>query len=280
MTRLGLIGAGRWGKNIIRTLESFPGAKLARIAGRQDWQQAAHARDLDGLIIATPPASHFEIAQTAVEAGLPVLVEKPVTMEPGQARALLDLAQRRRVLVMVDQLFLFHPAYTALKEKARELGPIKSISSWGGNWGPFRQDVSPLWDYAPHDIYLCLDLLEARPSSVHAQLKASREVEGGRGENWLLQLDFKSGAGAELHSNNLSDKKQRRLEVYFETQALVFDDQAGAKLVLHELKGGALGPGQALKTDSNAPLNAVLRTFIESIQTGNRDLSGLRLAVD
>lgn len=295
MTRLGLIGAGRWGKNIIRTLSSFPGARLTRVASRNpetsklagrgcavspDWRELIGAGDLDGLIIASPPASHAQIAEAAIAAGLPVLVEKPLTMDPGQAHDLLESAARRKALIMVDHIFLFHPAYAALKKKSGELGPIKSISSWGGNWGPFRPDVSTLWDYAPHDVSLCLDLMGAKPAGIGAQRQKTRRVNAGLGEEWLIDLDFKGGVRARLHASNLAEKKQRRLEVSFKNQALVFDDLAQPKLALHPLQGSALGPGKALKTAPTPPLNMVLQTFVKALKNKNKNLSSLRLAVD
>src|SRR5229473_890850 len=101
--RLGLIGAGRWGRNYLRTIAATPGVRLARLASRNpdsvrlapadcavtpDWRDLLDRNALDGVIIATPAALHAEMALAAMDAGLPVLVEKPLTMDIAQARAL------------------------------------------------------------------------------------------------------------------------------------------------------------------------------------------------
>ena len=134
--RLGLVGAGRWGRSFLLTVPTVAGARLSRIASGNpetrglvprgcvvvpDWREVACARDLDGVIIATPPRLHAEMARAALAAGLAVLVEKPLTMDSGEARGLLGLASELGGLVLVDHTHLFHPGYGVLKERAREL---------------------------------------------------------------------------------------------------------------------------------------------------------------
>jgi len=119
--KLGLIGLGRWGRNCMATMRTIPGLRLARAADPDpsthtwvnggevalDWRDLLEAGDLDGIIVATPPRHHVEIARAAVEAGLPVLVEKPLALSSGEAAGLLALAEELGGFVLVDHIHLF-----------------------------------------------------------------------------------------------------------------------------------------------------------------------------
>lgn len=292
--RLGLIGAGPWGRNYIRTIKGLEGTVLARVASRNpatrglvpdacevtdDWRKVAQAKDLDGVIVACPPALHAEMAGTTLEAGLPVLVEKPLTTDLAQARELLKAAAIARGLVLVDHIFLFHPAYQHLKECARGLGAVRSIVSIGANWGPFRKDVTPLWDYGPHDVAMCLDLMGQDPVSGEASRRSSREPGG---EIVHLRLTFPKDVTAEITVGNIMKEKHRAFTVFFEKNALVFDDQKDPKLALHRLdaKGELVLPGEPLSHSPEKPLDRVLKSFLSAIAEGSKDLSSLKLGVD
>jgi predicted dehydrogenase len=142
--RLGLIGLGSWGRNYVATLQDFPGAKLTRVATRnpdapalagpkckiqEDWRELLKAKDLDGVIITSPAPLHAEQLDAALDAGLPVLIEKPLTLDSSQAKRLLEKAKKKKGYVLVDHIYLFHPAYEELKNRAKALGPIKKIVS-------------------------------------------------------------------------------------------------------------------------------------------------------
>ncbi|MEE1569456.1 MAG: Gfo/Idh/MocA family oxidoreductase, partial [Alphaproteobacteria bacterium] len=124
--RLGLIGAGRWGRVYMNTLDHMADVTLNALASsnpqsrdlvgenvdlHEDWRDFINAGGVDGVIVATPPAAHGEIVRAALEAGLPVLVEKPLTLDVDEAKALRDLAERTDGLVMVDHIHLFSPAF-------------------------------------------------------------------------------------------------------------------------------------------------------------------------
>ena len=132
--RLGVIGAGRWGRNIIRTLRGMSAADLAWVASRnptarefagrgctveEGWRGLLRRPGIDGIAIATPPALHAEMTAAAISAGLPVFVEKPLTCDVGEAERLLDLAAARRGYVLVDHVHLFSHAYRELKAGCR-----------------------------------------------------------------------------------------------------------------------------------------------------------------
>jgi predicted dehydrogenase len=296
--RLGLIGAGRWGRIFIETLQRFEAANLVRLASTnphsqqlvgdpcvisQDWREVAGAGDIDGVIIATPPTLHAEMAHAAIAAGNPVLVEKPLTMDVGQARVLLDFAESRAAIVHVDHVHLYHPAYRALKHEGLALGPLHAIRSGAGNQGPVRPDASVLWDWGPHDVAMCLDLMGEKPTSVSARLCERCQVEGGEGESIALQLTFAGGVKADIELSNMLKKKKRFLAAHYDHESLIYDACARDMLVREPRPDDAKClPEEATIIDvpDTQALDQVLKDFSMAILKAEVDLAGLRLGLD
>lgn len=302
LLRLGLIGAGPWGRNYIRTIAEMPGLTLSRLCSRnpesramagaacectEDWRAIISPGDIDGLIIATPPALHAEIAEAAMGAGIPPLIEKPLTLDLKSALRLARRAEEAGIPAMVNHIHLFHPAYRRLKQEAAALGPLLAIRSEGGNRGPFRPDTPPLWDYGPHDMALCLDLLQGEPETIEAKRERSGETEEGYGEVVAIWMAFAGGVRAHIRSGNLMDRKRRWLGVYFEKEVLVFDDLAKDKLRRHPgftVSGNGEPPvpedaGTPVPVADTPPLAAALGAFAAAIRGENPPEAGLDLAV-
>ncbi|MEK6710852.1 MAG: Gfo/Idh/MocA family oxidoreductase [Nitrospinota bacterium] len=299
--RLGLIGAGRWGRAYIRTLQGLPGLQLARLCSANpesrslvdpscqitsDWREVARAPDLDGVIVATPPALHARMTEAAVRAGHPVMVEKPLTLDHGEARRLQAVVERAGVPVLVDHIHLFHPAYQALKREAARLGPVRAIRSEGGNWGPFREDTTSLWDYGPHDLALCLDLLGRSPLRIAARQEEARLTPEGWGENYSLDLEFSGNVRAAVRVGKGFPEKRRAFAAFFKGSALVFDDLAPHKLVRHE---GAFagdpppfpeGPGAPLPVEEGLPLTRAVEAFARGVRGESLENFGVGLGVE
>lgn len=286
--RLGLIGAGRWGRNYVRTVASLPQVRLARLASRNpesarlvpadcaifaDWRELLDPRALDGVIVATPPRLHAEMAWRAIDAGLPVLVEKPFTLNVAQARSVRDRAVARGVLVMVGHTQLYHPAYRALKSMQPQYGRIREIRAEAGNLGPYRPDVSVLWDWGAHDVAMCLDLVGAMPSRAGATVVERKSVEDGIGETVEVEFAFPDGASASLRLSNLTQKR-RRFAVACERALLVYDDLAAQKLVVTE--GGG---GRAIGIADDLPLGIAVSEFAEAIAARSRNTTSVELGV-
>ena len=286
--RLGLLGGGRWGRNYIRTIAASADVRLARLASRNpdsanlvtpdcvifaDWREMLDARALDGVIVATPPRLHAEMALRAIDAGLPVLIEKPMTMSATAARAVLQLARERGVLAMVGHLHLFSPAYRMLKAMQPAFGSIRAVRGDAGSQGPYRPDVPVLWDWGAHDIAMCLDLHGASPVRVQATHLETREVEHGVGESVAVELAFANDAAASLRWSNMTDRR-RRLEVECDRATLIYDDQAAQKLVVSEN-----GRDRAISIASDLPLNILVSEFAAAIVARKCDLSSLELGV-
>ena len=294
--RLGLIGAGRWGRVYMNTLDHMADVTLNALASsnpqsrdlvgenvdlHEDWRDFINAGGVDGVIVATPPAAHGEIVRAALEAGLPVLVEKPLTLDVDEARALCDLAERNSGLVMVDHIHLFSPAFRALKKEAAELGPVRHMESEAGNHGPFRKETPILWDWGTHDISMCLDLMGETPSRVSARCQEMRETGEGSGAVFNLRLGFgdgdTNGVTAGIRIGNLMPGKRRRFCAAFDDGILIYDDLAADKLSFvpasdeTEIRAIAVAPAP--------PLTCAVREFTQAIAAGSRSRESLQLGL-
>lgn len=288
--RLGLIGAGPWGRRLIENINRVAGARLTRLASRnplsrslvgadcrvsEDWRRLTAADDLDGLFIATPSPRHATMGLAAVKAGIPVFVEKPLALSVPRAQALRRAARKRKCLVMVGHIHVYSAAYQTLKRLAKARGAVQRIESIGGNYGPFRCDTPPLWDYGSHDLALCLDLLGERPLVVHAERLQSAVTSNGFGEWVLINLEFPSGARACIEVGNLMREKKRRFTVQFSDGQLVYDDLAADKLV--NLPQG--GEPEPIDIPGTSPLIREIEHFCACIRAGSHHHSSLDTGV-
>ena len=171
---LGLIGAGRWGKVYIRTIAGLEGIQLAHLASGNpdskslvgsdckvstDWQGLIANKSVSGVIIATPPQHHAEMACAALDAGMAVLVEKPMTLDVGEAEEIHQRAIANDGFVLVEHTHLFRPAYRLIKDRISTLGPVRGVWSSVGDRGPYRRNTSVLWDWGSHEVALALGFM-------------------------------------------------------------------------------------------------------------------------
>jgi predicted dehydrogenase len=189
----------------------------------------------EAVVIATPAASHAALARAAIERGLPLLVEKPFTLSTRDADALVELAQHRRVPVMVGHLLIFHPAIERLREmiKSGELGTIYYLYSQRVNLGQVRPDENALWSFGPHDVSVALDLLGQSPTRVAAQGRSY--LQAGIEDVVFLTMEFESGVLAHAQMSWLDPHKERRQTVVGSRRMVVFDDmQSREKLKIYD----------------------------------------------
>lgn len=302
--RLGLIGVGRWGTVYIRTIisslhERCRVSHLATsrpenrtlvpypVAVTPDWRQVL-AGDCDAVIIATPPQTHAEILEACVDAGKPCLVEKPLCLDVATAERLHRRVEAAEVPVLVGHTQLFNPAYRALKQALRQAGEaVRAVVSEGMALGPFRTDVPALWDWAPHDVSLSLDLVGETPERVSV-LGGPQGLQEAP-EMVSLRLDFPGGACAWIQAGRLSTEKRRRLSVFTEHRVYVCDDLAPNRLAAAPIEfsqraaGGIpepLGLRPIPSDPSRSPMAAMLAAFLDGIASGRREGFGTALAVD
>lgn len=288
--RLGLVGAGRWGQVYIKTLERLVGFSLVRLASNNseikslvheecqisgNWQEVASADDLDGVIIATPPELHAQMVLAAIAASNPVLVEKPLTIDFDEARALLDVAEKQKAIVHVDHIHLYHPAFRAMKLLGKGLGQVQSIYSVAGDWGPFRYDIPVLWDRGCHDIAMCIDILGEEPIKASVRIDENQLTEYGPGERITILLTFPSGVNANLEISNLFKKKRRSFAVQYEEQTLIYDDINKVALS-RKWNSGVV---ENIDISKVLPLDQVLMDFATAIRRDKIDLEGLKIGI-
>jgi predicted dehydrogenase len=180
--------------------------------------------DLDAAVIATPPATHYELARSCLEHDLHVMVEKPMTLNSRDAEVLVALADERARVLMVGHTFEYNPAVLALKEliESGEMGEIYYLDAARLNLGLFQNDTNALWDLAPHDISILLYLLEKEPLTVRAcgatcVLKGIHDVV-------YIHLDFANCVSAHIHVSWLDPCKVRRITVVGSRKMAVYND--------------------------------------------------------
>ncbi len=287
--RLGLAGAGAWGRNYIRTIGGLSNVRLACVASRSaetakivppgcrivaDWGALLDPGLVDGVIIATPTPTHATVALAAIDRGLPVLVEKPLTMDVAEARRLQARATDKRVPVIVGHTQLFHPAYRKLKSLLPQLGRVKALRGMAGRIGPFRADTPVLWDWGSHDVAMCLDLIGTRPTSVAAKVVERAKIEGHDGESVQIDLGFPSGVAAGLLVSNIFREKTRRFTALGDRGTLIYDDTAADKLRLAQYSSE-----QPIAVKAELPLTVAVREFTQAIIARRRDTHSIDLAV-
>ena len=225
--RVGVIGYGYWGPNIVRNFQSLEKATVAAVCDRNpgalarvsraypglhvttDFFEIVHSPDIDVVAVVTPVWTHFELAKAALENGKHVFVEKPFTSTPQQAEELIALAERKNLKIMVDHTFLFGGAVRKIKEivASGTLGPLYYFDSTRVNLGLFQHDVSVVWDSAPHDLSVMDDVIDERPEAVVAT--GSTHLNG-HADMAFITVYFPSNIIAHINVNWLSPVKYGR----------------------------------------------------------------------
>jgi predicted dehydrogenase len=241
VVRVGVIGCGYWGPNLVRNFVEIPAAEVVMVADldqeRLDHVQKCYpqiqvtkdSRDLfgaglDAVVIATPPATHFRLAKDALMHGLHVLVEKPLTLTSRDAQELIDLAEKHNRVLMVGHTFMYNPAVRTVKQmiEAEEIGRVYYIDAVRTSLGLFQPDLNVLWDLAPHDISILLYLLGCDPIGVSAHGMAC--VQYGIEDVAYATLFFPNFSMAHLHVSWLDPCKVRRITVVGSNKMIVYDD--------------------------------------------------------
>jgi predicted dehydrogenase len=239
---IGVIGAGYWGPNLVRTFLEIPDVTVTAVAdrdsGRLDHVRSRHPQierfvhdhralfdmALDAVIVATPPETHYAIAKECLLHGLDVLVEKPLTTRVDQAVELEELAAARDRILMVGHIGAYNPAVTALKEMvdAGELGELRYLDAVRAGLGLFHPTLNVVWDLAPHDVAILLHVLGETPQSVSA--KGIACVQGSVEDVAYLTMMFPSGVMAHSRVSWLDPFKSRRITVVGSKKMVVYDD--------------------------------------------------------
>ncbi len=249
MLKVGLIGYGYWGPNLARNLSEADGIQLTTIADarpeRRDAAERRHrgvttcadaaglidSRDVDAVVIATPLATHHQLASAAMNAGKHVLVEKPLAGSKKDAESLAALAGKHNVCLMVDHTFVYTGSVRKIRAlvDAGDLGQLLYLDSVRVNLGLFQRDSNVMWDLAAHDLSVMDYLIDAKPVAVSAD---GSTVSGYQHENIAyITVHFDNGFLAHFHVNWLAPLKMRRMLIGGSQRMLVFDDMEPSEKV-------------------------------------------------
>jgi UDP-2-acetamido-3-amino-2,3-dideoxy-glucuronate N-acetyltransferase len=292
---IAVLGCGAWGANHVRVFEQLGALRVACDAdqARLAELKAVHPdvetgsdpafvlarHDITAVVVATPPATHAELALEALEAGKDVLVEKPMALSIEDGQRLVETAERARRVLAVGHLMEYHPAVRRLQELIAEgaLGRVREIYAHRLNLGKIRLVESALWNLATHDVAIMQRLLGTTPQEVSCS--ASQGVRAGVADSTLTTLRFPGDVRAHSFASWLHPFKEHRLVVVGDRHMAVFDDTADwpAKLVLYphrvdwidgQLPLAQRGEAVPVPLTPAEPLRAQAEAFLEACGTG------------
>ena len=248
MTNLALIGVGKWGRNYLSAVKDIPNCQI-KYTRTHEYQDLLEKDDIDGVIIATPASTHFEIASEFLQKGFNLLIEKPLAANSSEAEKLYELWTKTKPKVLVGLTYLYNQNYQKMKLKLPEIGQIKEIV-FEGLSSPVRNDVNILWDWGPHVVSLFLDLVQKPVSKINYS---------GQKDSGNLELEFDSGIKASSYMQWINPEKIRMLKIIGETGELQVDFSL---------------------PNPTPPLTIELMEFVDAIRENKPITSGIKLGVE
>jgi predicted dehydrogenase len=241
MIRIGVIGYGYWGPNIVRNLVASPKCRVTKVCDTNpdclekvkhlypsietstDVNDILTSTEIDAVGVITPVSTHYDFALKALQNGKHVFVEKPFTLTSNEAKELVDLAARKKLIIMVDHTFLFTGAVQKMKDiiKAGTLGRLLYYDSTRVNLGLFQHDVNVVWDLAPHDLSIMDYLISQKAEAIVA---TGAKHFNGLEEMAYITIYFSDSIIAHVNVNWLSPVKIRMTLIGGEKKMLVWND--------------------------------------------------------
>lgn len=304
---LAVIGSGYWGKNLVRNFHDLGVLKLicdkngSVLEGFHNQyphvdtcvalSEVLQREDIQGVVIATPAETHFNLAREALLAGKHVFVEKPLVLREVEGRELIQIAETANRVLMVGHLLQYHPAFVALKEMVTtgQLGRINYIYSNRLNFGKIRREENILWSFAPHDVSMILMLAGEEPDSILTT--GGYYLHQRIADVTTTHLEFANGLRAHIFVSWLHPFKEQKLVVVGDQKMAVFDDTLAwpDKLLIypHQVHwvNGMPTPAKADPLRAEFPHEEPLRNeclhFVDCMANGRRPITdgqeGLRV---
>ena len=308
MVRVGLIGYGYWGPNLLRNFAELTGSQVAAVCDLSserlelvrrrypavrtttNWLDLIGDHSIDAIAVATPVSTHFELAAEALRAGKHVLVEKPLTANSEQALGLMEEAARHKRVLMVDHTFVYTGAVRKIRELVAEgkVGEIYYYDSVRVNLGLFQHDVDVIWDLAVHDLAIMIYVLGCVPCAIAATGK--NHFQGGKENIAYITAFFEGMLIAHINVNWLAPVKVRRTLIGGSRQMIVYDDMEITEKVkvydrgvtinadhtepaYQERVGYRMGDMWAPMLDITEALRVEGQEFIEAIEKGRQPIT-------
>ncbi len=242
--KVGVVGCGYWGPNLIRNFRSLPDCSLQmmcdisqqrlnhlqslypEVEGATDFNHMLNGVDLDAIVIATAVKYHFPMAKASLLAGKHTFIEKPMASSAAECEELIEIARKKGLVLMTGHTFLYSPAVRKIKDivDSGDIGEIRYISARRLNLGLFQKDINVAWDLAPHDVSIILHILEEQPVTVNC--RGSAHITPGVEDVTTMCLSFRKQRTAIIHSSWLDPRKIREMTIVGSKRMIVYDDVA------------------------------------------------------
>ena len=251
--RVGVVGLGYWGPNLMRNFDRLPEAELAYCCDldeenlakarslypnavvTDDYDELLADETLDAIVVATSVPTHYALGKQSLEAGKHTFIEKPIALKASDAEDLLATAGAKGVKLMVGHLLEYHPAVRKLKELVDDgtLGKVYYVYANRLNLGKVRTDENALWSFAPHDISVLNFLIGEEPEEVSA--RGECYLQDGVEDVVFGYIRYPSGVVGHLHVSWLDPHKSRKITVVGSDKMVVFDDmEADRKVTIYD----------------------------------------------
>ncbi len=305
--RIAVVGVGHWGSNYLRVLHFMEGIEVVAACDRETkplarlekqypklrtvktFSEILRDQEIDAVIIATPASTHYEFVKKSLEAKKHTLVEKPLALRVKECKALIELARRSKKTLMVGHTFLYNPALRKMKEYIDKgaVGKVYYLQAVRTHLGLIRNDVSAVWDLAPHDVSIFSYLLGKEPKKVSAVGVAHLKKKFQ--DVAFVSLFYDHNVIGNIHISWVDSNKLRQVAVIGSKARILFDDLNPLERVRVFEKGVSIdkpyksfGEFQLLlrdgdiispKIEPEEPLQNVCLEFIDSIRTGKKPLA-------
>ena len=303
-----VVGCGYWGVNYLRVFSELAKSRVVAICDpRRDRlqeigrrypeailtttiEEALQLNGVDAAVICTGATTHYEVARKCLAARKHVLVEKPMATTIEDAEALIALAEKYRVTLMVGHTFLYNAGIRTVKEllHCEDMGQIYYLYACRTNLGPIRQDVNALWDLAPHDVSIFNYLLDSSPSWVSAV--GANVLQSAQADVGFVSLGYENNVVGNIHVSWADPNKVRQLVVVGSNKRIVFDDLNALERVKIFEKGVVSKPPEASTygeyqflmrdgdifsphIEGNEPLKTQCNHFLDCLMKSERPLT-------
>jgi predicted dehydrogenase len=264
MIKVGVIGYGYWGPNIVRNLHGLDSTRAEMVCDKSpsalararkaypsiravaDPAEILRSPDIDAVAVITPVWTHYELAKVALENGKHVFIEKPFTSSAAQAEELIELAARKKLTIMVDHTFLFTGAVRKIREltESGALGDLYYYDSLRVNLGLFQHDVSVIWDLAPHDLAIMDHIIKGEPEAIVA---TGETHLNGVEDVAFMTIYFPRNIIAHINVNWLSPVKIRTTLIGGQKKMLVWNDLVADEKIRVYDKGVQIASGEGIR---------------------------------